>query len=216
MESARNELSAVHENARARTAIAGSLRVDRIQDLGRRIRHLALERYRPSSDEHLLFVNLHAQELFDPQLLDTRDLLRKRASRVVLEVTEHENIENHADLLPRIQALRELGFRIAVDDVGSGYSGLTSIVSLQPEFIKLDMSLVRGIDGSFVRQRIVRAMTSLSRELGTRVIAEGIETEAEYCTLRELGCDWMQGFLLGRPTPEALDVATRVARADVA
>ncbi len=180
-------------------------RAGRVRDLGRRIRGLVTDRYAGAREGQLLFVNLHAQELFDPALLDATESLHRIASRVVLEVTERESVEKIDDLLPRLSALRALGFRIAVDDLGSGYSGLASLVHMEPDFVKLDMSLVRGIETSHVRQRLVKSMTTLARELGTTVVAEGIETEAESKMLLQLGCDWMQGFLFAKPEPVVRD-----------
>jgi EAL domain-containing protein (putative c-di-GMP-specific phosphodiesterase class I) len=95
--------------------------------------------------------------------------------------------------------LRKLGYRIAVDDLGEGYSGLNSIASLEPDAVKLDMSLIRGIEKTPTKRRMVRALATLCRELGTPFVAEGVETQAELDTLLELGADWLQGFLFARP-----------------
>src|SRR6185369_588150 len=95
--------------------------------------------------------------------------------------------------------LRALGYRIAIDDLGEGYSGLTSFALLEPEVVKLDMSLIRGIDGVPMKKKLVRAMSTLCRELDARLVAEGVETIAERDTLCELGVDLMQGFLFATP-----------------
>jgi EAL domain-containing protein (putative c-di-GMP-specific phosphodiesterase class I) len=95
--------------------------------------------------------------------------------------------------------LRRLGYRLAVDDLGAGYAGLTSFAALNPHVVKLDMSLVRGADHEPVKQRVIASMTSLCKEFGIMVVAEGIETTAERDTVIALGCDLVQGFLLGRP-----------------
>jgi EAL domain-containing protein (putative c-di-GMP-specific phosphodiesterase class I) len=97
--------------------------------------------------------------------------------------------------------LRELGYRIAIDDLGAGYAGLSSIVQLQPEIIKLDMALVRGVDADATRQKLVHAMVSLCDEMNIQVIAEGVETPAERDTLSLLGADMMQGYLFAKPGP---------------
>lgn len=94
-----------------------------------------------------------------------------------------------------------MGFRIAIDDLGAGYAGLTSFATLEPELVKLDMSLVRDIDKNPMKEKLVRSMTALCKDLGMLVVAEGVETTRERDLLVELGCDLLQGFLLGRPAP---------------
>ena len=96
-------------------------------------------------------------------------------------------------------AYRELGFTTAIDDFGTGHSGLALLANLDTDLIKLDMELIRGIDASPAKRAIVEAMMALSRRLGIRVIAEGIETDEELKTLRLLGVRLAQGYLLGRP-----------------
>jgi EAL domain-containing protein (putative c-di-GMP-specific phosphodiesterase class I) len=108
-------------------------------------------------------------------------------------------IEKIPDTHDRIERLRKLGYKIAVDDLGEGYSGLNSFANLEPDAVKLDMSLIRGIEKAPTKRRMVRALASLCRELGTPLVAEGVETQAELDTLLELGADWLQGFLFARP-----------------
>jgi len=92
-----------------------------------------------------------------------------------------------------------LGFQIALDDLGSGYAGLTSFTLLEPEFVKLDMSLVRDVHFSPTKQKIIRSMVRLCKDLGRQIIAEGVESLAERDQLIELGCDLLQGYLFARP-----------------
>jgi EAL domain-containing protein (putative c-di-GMP-specific phosphodiesterase class I) len=127
--------------------------------------------------------------------------LSRMASRVVLEVTERETLDGVPDLRERARSLRRLGFRLAVDDLGAGYAGLASFAGLEPDVAKIDMSLVRGVDGEPVKRRLVASIVALCKDLGTLVVAEGIETDAEREVLVELGCDFLQGFLIGRPGP---------------
>jgi len=97
-----------------------------------------------------------------------------------------------------------MGFRIAIDDLGAGYAGLTSFATLEPEFVKLDMSLVRDVHKSPMKEKLVGSITSLCKELGMMVVAEGVETPLERDMLVALGCDLLQGYLLampGRPFP---------------
>jgi EAL domain-containing protein (putative c-di-GMP-specific phosphodiesterase class I) len=105
------------------------------------------------------------------------------------------------DLTNKIAALREMGFRIAVDNLGTGYAGLTTFVRLEPEFVKLDMSLVRDLHRDEAKQKIVLSLIDLCHEMGKQLIAEGVEQAAECAVLKELGCDLLQGYFLGRPAP---------------
>jgi EAL domain-containing protein (putative c-di-GMP-specific phosphodiesterase class I) len=109
------------------------------------------------------------------------------------------------DVGGRISRLREQGFRIAIDDIGAGYSGLTSFAQLEPEVVKLDMALVRDIDRRPTSRKLVGSLIALCTELDMKVVAEGIETAAERDTLHALGCTWMQGYLLGRPAAPFCD-----------
>jgi EAL domain-containing protein (putative c-di-GMP-specific phosphodiesterase class I) len=96
---------------------------------------------------------------------------------------------------------------VAVDDLGAGYAGLTSFAMLSPEVVKIDMSLVRGIDQNPVTQRIIRSVVTLCRDMRVNLVAEGVETAAERDTLLALGCDLLQGYFFGRPAPTFLPVS---------
>jgi EAL domain-containing protein (putative c-di-GMP-specific phosphodiesterase class I) len=123
------------------------------------------------------------------------------AHRVVLEITERAALDDITETKHRATELRRRGYQVAVDDLGAGYAGLTSFATLEPEVVKLDMSLIRGIESAPVKRHIVDSMTRLCRDLDMRVVAEGIETTAELATIIDLGCDYLQGYLLGRPGP---------------
>ena len=157
-----------------------------------------------------LFLNVHAQELTDDSLLSPAAALSGHAQSVVLELTERSSFEHVPNLRARVSLLRRLGFRLAVDDLGAGYAGLTSFAALNPHVVKLDMSLVRGADQEPVKQRLIGSMAALCKEFGIMVVAEGIETPAERDTVTALGCDLIQGFLIGRPM-EAESVLTALA-----
>lgn len=176
-------------------------RLGRLVEVGRAIRAHAAEVALPDGAQ--LFVNIHAADLLDEQLYDPAAPLARRAGQVVIEVTERASLERIPDLRRRIGTLRELGYRIAVDDLGAGYAGLTSFAALEPDVVKLDMSIVRGIDGDAMKARLVQSMTGLCRDLGIQVVAEGVETPGERSEVTRLGCDLLQGFLLGRPLPFA-------------
>lgn len=174
-------------------------RLDGIHRLGRRVRKLAADALQRMPKDAGLFVNLHASDLSDDDLFDANAPLTRHASRVVLEVTERAALDGVRDIAGCARRLRDRGFRIAVDDLGAGYAGLTSFATLEPELVKLDMSLVRNCDASVTRQRIVSSIVSLCREMNMTVVAEGIETGAELDCVRRLGCDLLQGFHIGRP-----------------
>ncbi len=171
----------------------------RLFDLGRCIRRAVAAELPKLPDGVDVFVNLHPADLADPELFDPTAPLTAFARRVVLEVTERAQIAHDATLNAQIDGLRSLGYRVAVDDLGAGYAGLTSLARIQPEFVKIDGSLVRDIDTSRVNQLIVAAVLDLSTRLGLQVIAEAIETEPEYATLQLLGVELMQGYFFARP-----------------
>jgi EAL domain-containing protein (putative c-di-GMP-specific phosphodiesterase class I) len=176
-------------------------RLGQLWDLGRRTRALAAEGFERAPDDALLFVNLHTRDLLDPALYEPTAPLSKIAGRVVLEITERSTIDDVDDIHARLSVLRYNGFRIAIDDLGAGYAGLASFAALQPEIVKLDMSLVRNVHQSAIRQRLVRSMASLCSEMGMLVVAEGVETRAEHETVIECGCTLQQGYLFARPGP---------------
>jgi EAL domain-containing protein (putative c-di-GMP-specific phosphodiesterase class I) len=147
----------------------------------------------------LVFINLHLLDLFDKQLTSPFAPLSKVASRVVLEITERTSLEGQLDLRYRVAELRDLGFKIAIDDLGGGHARMGTFSPLDTDFVKLDMSLVRAVDKHPMKQRLIRSITELCRQQGTKVIGEGVETEAEAKMLVDLGCDLLQGYLIARP-----------------
>jgi EAL domain-containing protein (putative c-di-GMP-specific phosphodiesterase class I) len=176
-------------------------RLGRLLELGRVVRERAARVISESDDDTVFFLNLHPKELTDPALASKSDPLAKVASRVVFEITEREPLERINDLPNRVSALRSLGYRIALDDMGAGYAGLTSFSLLEPEIVKLDMALIRDLDTNPTRQRIVESMTALCQDLSIEVVAEGVETVGERQALTDLGCELLQGFLFARPSP---------------
>lgn len=119
--------------------------------------------------------------------------------RLIFEFTENEQMPDTEHARGIVEAYRELGFSTALDDFGAGHAGLTLLAKFQTDFLKLDMELVRDIDTSQPRRAIVESLVRLAESLDMEVIAEGIETAAEYDTLREIGVRYLQGYLLGRP-----------------
>jgi EAL domain-containing protein (putative c-di-GMP-specific phosphodiesterase class I) len=173
-------------------------RVDRLRDLGGTMRRLsALDL--AATQQSIFFVNLHPEDLLDEALYEESSPLTAFAPRVVLEVTERASLEHISNLRDRVARLRGLGFRIALDDLGAGYAGLTSFTQLEPEFVKLDMELIRDIHQNDMKRKIVRSMVALCHDMGKSIIAEGVEVQEERQVLVDLECDLLQGYLLGRP-----------------
>lgn len=173
--------------------------LDQLDLLGRAIRRSSAAPMTLAPSDAVLFVNLHTTDLLDPELLSKNAPLSKIAHRVVLEVTERSSIEKVSDVRERVAQLRQMGFRIAVDDLGAGYAGLTSFALLEPEIVKLDMSLIRDVHKSPTRRKLIQSMAALCKDMGMLVVGEGVETIEERDTLVELGCDLLQGYLLAKP-----------------
>jgi EAL domain-containing protein (putative c-di-GMP-specific phosphodiesterase class I)/CheY-like chemotaxis protein len=178
--------------------IATAERLGRVHQLGRAVRRAVAAAIADAPADALLFVNLHGLELADEDLFDAKSPLAQHASRVVLEITERIGLDPAAGPA-RVAMLRKLGYRIAVDDLGAGYAALGALASLEPEIVKLDMSLVRDLDRHPTKRRVVAAMATLCRELGGRVVAEGVETPAERDTLVAAGIELLQGYLFAKP-----------------
>jgi EAL domain-containing protein (putative c-di-GMP-specific phosphodiesterase class I) len=164
--------------------------------LGRLIRDVAFQ----TSGDVPLFVNLHPEELNSRWLVRPDDPLCFHAAPVYLEITESAAF-THFELC--MSVLRELcrrsGALLVVDDFGAGHSNLERVVDLEPSIVKLDLALTRGIHSHKRKQAVVRHVVNLCKELGARVVAEGIETIDELSCVRDLGVDYAQGYLLARP-----------------
>ncbi len=124
--------------------------------------------------------------------------------RIAFEVAEQENVVDKAHLHKILQSYHRRGFRTAIDDFGAGYAGLSLLADFQPDQIKIDMGLVRGIHADPVRQVIVKAILDVCQSLGIEVLAEGVETMAELDWLQQQGVHIFQGYLFARPEVEAL------------
>ncbi|GAW40631.1 Phytochrome-like protein cph2 [Brevundimonas sp. SH203] len=146
-----------------------------------------------------LKVNVSPQTMMDDDVASV--LAAAPATRLVLEITEHEHVEDYPALLQALEPLRERGVRVAVDDAGAGYASLRHILNLRPDIIKLDISLTQSINTDPLKHALARALISFAEEIGSRVIAEGIETAEELDALHRLGVHSGQGYFLGRPMP---------------
>src|SRR5579862_5629429 len=174
-------------------------RLDRTAELGRIIRRRIAQQISSAPADAKVFVNLHPADLVDDELGSMDGALSPFASRVVLEVTERAALEKVKGLAEGVVRLRALGYRLALDDLGAGYAGLSSFALLEPEIVKIDMSLVRGIHASPIKQKLFRSFAKLCRECGTEIVAEGVEVAEERDCLSSLGGDLYQGYLFARP-----------------
>ncbi len=153
-----------------------------------------------------LFLNCLPTAIHDPAftgeiLQETLQDLCLRPEDLVFEISERESIENFAIFREARDHYKELGFQIALDDTGVAYGSLEAVMELAPDFIKVDLSLVRGIDTDPPRQELLRALHAVAGKLGGQIIAEGIETSEELATLQGLGIPYGQGYLFGRAAP---------------
>ncbi|MCA2217133.1 EAL domain-containing protein [Jidongwangia harbinensis] len=143
--------------------------------------------------------NVSVEALLTPRVRDT--LLAQAHRRIAIELTEHTQVSDYLALADVTEGLRAAGILIAVDDAGAGFASLSHILQLRPDIIKLDITLIRGIDTDPVRLALARALISFAKDTGAILIAEGIETSAEHDTLRSVGVELGQGYLMARPGP---------------
>ena len=177
----------------------------RTQELDRLCRTIASRGSATLPAETLRFINTEPidlffttrSDLFIQELVDaTPEALR---GKTIMEITEKSVIDDFAHLREVVARLRAYGFRIAIDDAGAGYSGLQTIVEIEPDFLKLDISLIRGIEASHVKQKLVATLRDFARRANITLIAEGVETQAQLETLLGLDVHFGQGFLFARP-----------------
>jgi EAL domain-containing protein (putative c-di-GMP-specific phosphodiesterase class I)/CheY-like chemotaxis protein len=179
--------------------IEAAERLNRTAELGRKVRARIADQLIELPPAVKIFVNLHPMDLVDKELLSSDGALTPFAHGVVLEVTERAALDQVHGLGAAVLRLRQLGFQIALDDLGAGYAGLSSFALLEPEIVKVDMSLVRGIHESPMKQKLFRSFATLCHDLNTEIIAEGVEVAEERDCLNGLGGDLYQGYLFARP-----------------
>ncbi len=154
--------------------------------------------------QQLLFINISSQVLYDPGFVPgkTLEILQKyglRPSNVVFEITERSSIEDFSLAQKILEHYRKQGYRIAIDDAGAGYSSLQAIAELQPDFIKIDRSLIENIHKNKVKEYILETFVTFAHKMNISLIAEGIEHADELTKLTRLGVHYAQGYLLGKP-----------------
>jgi EAL domain-containing protein (putative c-di-GMP-specific phosphodiesterase class I) len=177
---------------------------DLVFELDRKCRRRALAAAASLPVRAKLFVNVFPSAMYDPEfqgpaLVRLAQEQGLSPDRVVLEISEDRAIENYELFAEALAELTRFGFSIAVDNVGAGYSGLEKIAHLNPRYLKFDRELIRDIDSSYIRREMTRALKAFADRIGSTIIAEGIERDGELRTLLELGIEYGQGFLLGRP-----------------
>lgn len=158
-----------------------------------------------------LNINFMPNAVYRPELCIRTTLAAAReygfpTEKIVFEVTEGEKIDDHPHLQKILDHYKERGFKTAIDDFGAGYSGLNLLAEFQPDIVKLDMALIRGIDTHRGRLAIVHGIMQVCTDLGIDIIAEGIETQKEYATLRMLGVKYFQGYYFARPAFESTSI----------
>ncbi|HVO48242.1 MAG TPA: EAL domain-containing response regulator [Steroidobacteraceae bacterium] len=179
---------------------------DMLDRLADRVVDCALHALQTLPTEVNLFINVHPGELADVDKVRNRfERLAPWAHRIILEFTERSQVLQILNWRAAAEYLTGAGFRLAVDDLGSGYNSLSVLAELQPSFAKVDMSIVRNIDRDERKQRIVEMLSRFAKATNIQLIVEGIETEAEAAVIHRLGADLMQGYLFGRPTTSKPD-----------
>lgn len=151
-----------------------------------------------------LFLNVEPDSIHDPHLHSQETLsLLQRANlspeRIVLEMTERSEVHDFTAFRKTLKHFQDQGFKLAIDDVGSGYSGLKSIAEVSPDYIKIDMSLVRDLHHRELKRELLSTIFRFSKSTGIRLIAEGVEQEGELNALKDIGVEYAQGYLFARP-----------------
>ncbi|KGR75598.1 EAL domain-containing protein [Ureibacillus sinduriensis] len=186
---------------------------DKVFEFEKFCRNLSLQRYIAGLSDNLLerefilFINIHPHVLLDKNY-HSGDTLQQlceigiHPEQVVFELTERSAVTDFLEFERVLSHYRSQGYRIAIDDVGSGYNSLKTLIYLKPEFIKLDRSLIHNIDESIPSQQLVSLIYEYAVQSNTKVIAEGIERAEEIKYLKKLGIHYAQGYALGRPNRE--------------
>jgi EAL domain-containing protein (putative c-di-GMP-specific phosphodiesterase class I) len=179
--------------------IGAAERLGRMHELGRAVRRRAAIFAQTMTSDVDLHVNLHPFDLTDPELYEKASPLALVSSRVVLELTERAALERVDAVGDRIAALRRLGYRIALDDLGGGYASLNSVAALRPDSVKLDLALVQGVADEPTRRTVIEVLREVCERTGIELVCEGVESEADLAALVAIGCDVFQGHLFARP-----------------
>ncbi len=174
---------------------------DLVWELERVCREKALSYTNKMEKHQLLFLNNEPEVIYDPRFRSLEILRRTHTppDRIVLEITERTAIKDFSAFVKAIKYFRSVGFKISIDDAGSGYASLKSIALLSPDFIKFDINLIRNIDSSLIKQNIVELLIQLAPKINAKIIAEGVETREELQTIQKMGVKYVQGFYFAHP-----------------
>ena len=187
-------------------------RCDRVWDLGKVLRDVAARAtaslHESSKGGRMMFLNVHPRDLNDPSFIQqtTDGPLVEFASEIVLELTERAAVDDYKSLKKLFGTLRAHGYRVAIDDLGSGYAGLTALAELEPEFIKFDMGLVRDLHLNPTKQQLIERMVGFARDMQATTISEGVECAEERAALLNCGSNVMQGYFFARPAPSFVEL----------
>lgn len=169
---------------------------------------MALEGFKDLPGRTAMSINVSPETMLNSDL--NAALTCIPLDRIILEITEHDAVQSYSSLLAVLKPFRERGMRIAIDDTGSGYSSFRHILQIKPDIIKLDMSLSRDIDKDAARRALASALIAFAKEVGSELVAEGVETAGELESLRRLGVNLVQGYVFARPGPlDLVSVAER-------
>ena len=154
-----------------------------------------------------LFINIHPDELADSEGMNNRlELIRPWADRVVLEITERSRLQAINSWETTLESIVDMGFWVAVDDLGAGYSSLSVLADLQPKYIKMDMSIIRNVHLEPRKRRLVELLCKFAEATDAMIVAEGVEYEGEAKTLKECGAHLLQGYFFARPSMNAEEI----------
>lgn len=181
-----------------------------------RVKAIELAGAQIGQDDTKLSINFMPNAVYEPSACIRATLaaaarVQFDTSRLMFEFTENERMDDVGHVSRIVSEYRRMGFTTALDDFGAGYAGLALLARFQTDVIKLDMEMIRGIDGSKVKQAILRGLTGIAAELGIVLLAEGVETEAELAVLRAAGIELFQGFYFARPQVETFQTMGELA-----
>ena len=182
--------------SRPRDLLAAAEELDAIQELGRKARRAVADTIDGLAGSSLVFVNLHEKELLDETLYSSANPLREHAARVVFELTEQVGVD---DMDSCLRTLRHGGFLLAIDDLGAGYRALNQLATFDPDFAKIDTSLVRNIDREPSKRMLVSSLVSVCGKLDVQLVCEGVDTDREATCLLGIGAETQQGHYFSKP-----------------
>lgn len=173
-------------------------RSGQVGELGRLQRTVAVKQ----APRNPLFINIHPGEFDHPWLIRPDDPIFRHSEDVYLEITESAPLSYFEQCIHVLGELRKKGMRLAIDDFGAGFSNIKYISDLDPDIVKLDRELISGISEGSRQFKLLESVVRLCKDMGAKVVAEGIETPAELLLVERAGVDFCQGYLLGRPQSE--------------